>query len=123
MEHGIAVELADVSIEPKAAVTERDADEILVRVLRSLPDVLVGEAASTVSAEEEGHGEHTEGHRIGSDLLLFLGSLRIRGGPSLRFISGDRPGGGCHFLHCCRGFQLNLQGWILPILKIGKIKK
>ena len=122
LEHGITVQFADVSVESKAAVTESDADKVLVRILGSLPDVLVGEATSTVAAKEEGDGEHPEGHRVCSDLLLLRGKLRIRGGPSLRFISSDRPEGGCHFLHCCCrwGFQLYVHG--LLILKINVIK-
>ena len=114
LEHAITVELADVSIELKAFVAERHADEALLRVLRDLPDRLVGEAASAVPAEEEAHGEHPEAHRIRSNSLL----LSRRVFPSRRFISSDRPGGGCHFLHCCRGIQLRHLGWKFPILKI-----
>ena len=70
-EHFVSVELPDVPVELKAGIAERNRDEILLLgVMRRAIDPLVGEAASAVSAEEEDHSEHPEGHRISSDLLL-----------------------------------------------------
>ena len=120
MEHRVTIEFADVPVELEAAVAERNSDDTLLGVLGDLSHVLVGEAAPAVPAEEEGDGEHAKGHRVGSDLLL--GSHCCSGWPSLRFILLERPGGGRHFLHCSWHVQLDLQGWVLPVLKVKRNK-